>query len=472
MSSFLPQNNSTQQSLPDVLINGDTTTVVVEQLIIAIGLTIQVCNTIYGLRHAISMKTGFNVVLAFSMIIYSIAYIPLMLDSGLTSTSDSLLSFTDNEISIRLNTIVTLTVTHNVLYVTATFIYLLLVQLRFRVIKNIISYPAVWDTFFIVLTCLVWVCAAVVVGILGPAIWPSMISMQVHMIGLIIWSVYALFIDTVLSFTFAIKMFSARQRITNLMKSTQIKREIQTQKTTQNVMIALCVLCTVAWISFIIAAVGAIFYYHIPARRKIFYCVGFSLSSLEFSGALVFIYSVKNLFQNQSTTSFSDARKASLTSSIAESKVLELQKPYIQSRSSTNSESASSSNTISTQLNAHHSITQTCISSRTSSICTSDPLLALIDEQSKQSMYNAEPSVLSYSSKRCTHSSNSCSQCSTSPHTCSHLISVSPCALTAPPMTILSHHCSHVCHHLCTLNPPQFFVSSNPNSHSSIVNLF
>ncbi|KAJ1342986.1 hypothetical protein BSLG_002493 [Batrachochytrium salamandrivorans] len=267
-------NNTGVAPLPDSLINGSVFIVLMEQLITALGLTIQLCNTMYALRHAFTMKTSFNTMLAISMVIYSASFLPLFLTAGLTSTSGSLTGSSESDIASREYFISVLNMSHNFLFASASFMYILLVQLRFR------------DTVFVVFTVAIWTVAAFLIGTLGTIIWPARISVVLQLQSFVLWSIYALFVDTVLSFTFAVKLFSMRRKITNLMKSSDLCGDAYARRLMRNVMRALALLCGIAWVSFVLVAVSATVFSRDPVQRKLLYRLGYALSSLEFTGAL------------------------------------------------------------------------------------------------------------------------------------------------------------------------------------------
>ncbi|KAH6561994.1 hypothetical protein BASA50_004744 [Batrachochytrium salamandrivorans] len=296
-------NNTGVAPLPDSLINGSVFIVLMEQLITALGLTIQLCNTMYALRHAFTMKTSFNTMLAISMVIYSASFLPLFLTAGLTSTSGSLTGSSESDIASREYFISVLNMSHNFLFASASFMYILLVQLRFRVIKNIMPYSNIWDTVFVVFTVAIWTVAAFLIGTLGTIIWPARISVVLQLQSFVLWSIYALFVDTVLSFTFAVKLFSMRRKITNLMKSSDLCGDAYARRLMRNVMRALALLCGIAWVSFVLVAVSATVFSRDPVQRKLLYRLGYALSSLEFTGALIFIYSVKSIFKDRGSAS-------------------------------------------------------------------------------------------------------------------------------------------------------------------------
>ncbi|KAI8928602.1 hypothetical protein BC831DRAFT_397332, partial [Entophlyctis helioformis] len=289
-------------SLPESLMNGPAELVMIELIITVIGMSIQLCNTIYAIRHAMRLPSHFNIFLVVSMVIYSFSFVPLFLTTGLGSVSSSVNFFNSGEIKRRAEFVYIFNQSHNFMFGLATLMYVLLVQFRFRIIKTMMPYSDALDTIFVTLTILLWTGAAFVVGFLGTIIWPKTVTNGVQLQSFSLWAAYALIVDTTLSFIFMVKLFSSRKKLMNAMRSnvaagTVYASDIAARRTMSIVFRALTTLCCVSALSFSLVLISATVFAKDPVHRKLMYRIGYSFSPLQFSGALVFVYSVPTLFR-------------------------------------------------------------------------------------------------------------------------------------------------------------------------------
>ncbi|KAJ3148948.1 hypothetical protein HDU86_007306 [Geranomyces michiganensis] len=110
----------------------------------AIALATQAGNSVYSTRNAIERRTTFNSVLGACNIIYMFSFIPLMFTSRMavelsffqdSPTSPFHAQFQKQQMILRIWT---------ALYGLGTFPYVILVQIRFQVVKAVFKYEKIW----------------------------------------------------------------------------------------------------------------------------------------------------------------------------------------------------------------------------------------------------------------------------------------------------------------------------------------
>lgn len=111
-----------------------------------LGMTIQIFNIAYAIRHVIQRPTAFNIVLLLCLFLFLMSFFPMLCRFCDLILDVSLFSFTQLIAGVDWlsDTILTLNRVHNSFYAISTLMYLLLVQVRFRVIKNILPYRDLW----------------------------------------------------------------------------------------------------------------------------------------------------------------------------------------------------------------------------------------------------------------------------------------------------------------------------------------
>ncbi|KAL2915142.1 hypothetical protein HK105_205247 [Polyrhizophydium stewartii] len=293
--------NATAAAVPDSLIVGSPGIVIAELLIAMFGFTVQLCNTIYAFRHAKTFSSQFNLALFVSMVIYSLSFVPMFLTVGLGSEEASFAGFSAAELQSRATLIYYLNQTQNLLYPLSTGTYVLLVQIRFQTIRVVMSYPSIIDKLFLGLTVVFWFVVPFTVGALGSYIWPGYVTLGTQMFAFAVWTIYALLVDTILSFIFMYKIFVARKKLINYMRTSGRRREQDTAalKLMRNVGLALVMLCTISWISESFIFLSSTVYVNDPIIRKLCFRVAYACSPLQFTGGLILVYSITEVFSGR-----------------------------------------------------------------------------------------------------------------------------------------------------------------------------
>ena len=117
---------------------------------IVIGFTLQIFNVSYTVRLAFERATIYNTVLVLSMSLYAASFLPLfcklIIDMfSLTIIVTSLLSYSVSVMNPRIaSMILTLNRAHNTCYAFSTLIYMILIQLRFQIIKSVWPYRSIY----------------------------------------------------------------------------------------------------------------------------------------------------------------------------------------------------------------------------------------------------------------------------------------------------------------------------------------
>ncbi|KAJ3145478.1 hypothetical protein HDU89_007103 [Geranomyces variabilis] len=252
----------------------------------AVALAIQACNAAYCLQHALDRRTSFNSVLCACMIVYMASFIPLMFTSRMavelsffqdSPTSPFHAEFKKQQAIIQIWT---------ALYGLGTFPYVILVQIRFRVVKAVFKYHKNWDHAFVGFTSAVWLATIAVCGVIYPP------SVQVQGLATTAWTIYALLCENLLSFIFISQLFQVRRQLNSGI-------EAQFQKVRRS----LFFLCSMTWIGLALSLIAWTYYANDGMMRTLFFRASMTFSPLAYSGALVYIYTVRTLFQPKRPTS-------------------------------------------------------------------------------------------------------------------------------------------------------------------------
>ncbi|KAI8821038.1 uncharacterized protein EV422DRAFT_619943 [Fimicolochytrium jonesii] len=257
----------------------------------SLALAIQTGNAIYGIKHAWQRKTLFNGVLAGCMVMYAASFIPLLFTARpavlLADKPDGPGSpytpfLTDLQNIVRVWT---------ALYGLATFPYVILVQIRFRVVRSVIKYSKHWDTFFVIFTTLIWLSALAICGVIYPP------SKKIAGYTTTIWTVYGLLCDNVFSMTFIFSIYNIRRKLNKNIEV--LFRRVRT---------GLFFLCFMTWMGISFSVISFTLYSNNGVMRTLFFRISLLFSPLAYSGALVYLYTVRQLFQPQTRYSQQDLR--------------------------------------------------------------------------------------------------------------------------------------------------------------------
>ena len=135
-----------------------------------------------------------------------------------------------------------------------------------------------------VLTIIVWCGTTFLFGIVSYETVPLAQSLLFSAI----WTVYALIVDNVLSFIFLYQLFKVRARVT---KSARLNR------LWKMAVGGLAVLCGSAWFSLLLILAATLAFPNQTNSRALLYRIAYAFSPFQFSGALVFIYTIQILFE-------------------------------------------------------------------------------------------------------------------------------------------------------------------------------
>ncbi|KAJ3039830.1 hypothetical protein HDV00_011739 [Rhizophlyctis rosea] len=255
-------------------------------LFTCMGLFIQIGNIIYGIRHAIHRPTKFNLILLASATVYAISFVPLLLTSALTiELSTTPRTDANGYLFDRLDKLVR---AYTGLFGAATLCYILLVQVRFRVVKTLMKYRDLYDWLFVFFTILVWFLTTFLFGVV------LRVSATSQPLALGAWTIYALAVDNTLSFIFIRQLYKTRANV-------QPRRDQASRADWYKVVGSLLILCFISWVALILIVCGNVMFAHDQIMRTLLFRIGYSVSPVHFSGAMVFIYTVRSLVVNPTT---------------------------------------------------------------------------------------------------------------------------------------------------------------------------
>ncbi|KAJ3278548.1 hypothetical protein HK104_002242, partial [Borealophlyctis nickersoniae] len=239
-----------------------------------LGLLLQIGNIVYATNHALRRPTVFNLVLLIALILYACSFIPLLMTTSLTIDLDGITEDAGNAYLFkRLDVLVRI---YTALFGLSSLMYLVLVQIRFRVVKSLMPYKNYWDWIFVGVTVSICIVTTFLFGVIIPknAILQSIASA--------IWSLYALTVDNVLSFIFIRQLYKTRRNLNTIGASQR--------KAWTRVVVALCGLCSITWVCLALLVTGNLFFKEQHSTRTFMFRLAYAFTPLEFSAALVFIY--------------------------------------------------------------------------------------------------------------------------------------------------------------------------------------
>ncbi|TPX60646.1 hypothetical protein SpCBS45565_g07453 [Spizellomyces sp. 'palustris'] len=186
--------------------------------------------------------------------------------------------------------------TYNFVYGVATLVYVLIVQIRFRVVRRIVPYWKGWDHIFVGFTVLLWAATFLTWNVIHYSRdgLPSGISAGV-------WNIYVLLVDQVLCLLFLLRlnMFQRKFR-----QSTSVQR----QSASRTVFVALISLAIMSWVAFGVFMYSNMGWRHDEGMRNILFRVASALSGAIMSAALLFIYTVKTMMTSSTTSQLSRSK--------------------------------------------------------------------------------------------------------------------------------------------------------------------
>ncbi len=163
---------------------------------------------------------------------------------------------------------------HNTFFAVSTFMYLLLIQTRFRVIKSILPYRNLYDYLFVIVTIIVWCGTTFLFGIVAF----GSVSPAQSLAFSALWTLYALIVDNILSWLFLYHLFKCRAQVSN---TDRLKR-LWSQS-----VIGLGILAGTTWICLILTAIATFAFAKDNVSRALMYRVAYCFSPVQFSGSLV-----------------------------------------------------------------------------------------------------------------------------------------------------------------------------------------
>ncbi|KAJ3183572.1 hypothetical protein HDU85_002001 [Gaertneriomyces sp. JEL0708] len=254
------------------------TAVVLNYVFTGIAFAVQLCNSGVAVKHAIQRRTLFNGFMATCMIVYAASFVPLFFTSKLaveTAYLDKKIhkdKFDQQSRCVRLWTAA---------YAVATLIYIILIQIRFRVVKSVLRYRDFLDNAYIIVSTTIWIGTIVILGVIYPP------TPSIQSIATILWTIYALLVDNVLSIVFITQLYAIRSRL---------KQSRDVERSFKRVRASLFFLCGMTWIGVSFSVIGNTAFAKDQVMRTLFFRVSLIFSPLEFLGALIYIYTVRMLF--------------------------------------------------------------------------------------------------------------------------------------------------------------------------------
>ncbi|KAJ3030557.1 hypothetical protein HDV00_008853 [Rhizophlyctis rosea] len=261
------------------------------------GLVVQTCNVGYGVHHAIKRPTKFNIVLVWVIALSALSFVPLLLTTRLSIELAGVPRTEENRADFFL--LDALARTFTAMYSFASLVYVLLEQIRFRLVKYFMPYSNKYDYFFVVLTVAVWALSQMLFGVIYP------ISPSIQLLASAGWSAYGLLVDNLLSFTLMHQLLSNRQELSSMNVADTVRR----------VIISLCALCASSWLALGVLVTGNVLWPEDGAMRTLFFRAAYSLTPFQFSGSLVFMYTIRALLKapmkmrSRSQTVFSSSKE-------------------------------------------------------------------------------------------------------------------------------------------------------------------
>ncbi|KAI9008308.1 hypothetical protein BC832DRAFT_591544 [Gaertneriomyces semiglobifer] len=258
------------------------TAVVLNYVFTGIAFAVQLGNSGVAVKHAIQRRTLFNGFMATCMVVYAASFIPLFFTSKLAVETAYLDKETHKDKFDQQSRCVRL---WTAAYAVATLIYIILIQIRFRVVKSVLRYRNFLDNAYIIVSTIIWIGTIVILGIIYPP------TPSIQSIATIMWTIYALLVDNVLSIVFITQLYAIRSRL---------KQSRDMERSFKRVRAGLFFLCGMTWIGVSFSVIGNAAFAKDQVMRTLFFRVSLIFSPLEFLGALIYIYTVRMLFNNPS----------------------------------------------------------------------------------------------------------------------------------------------------------------------------
>ena len=107
-----------------------------------------------------------------------------------------------------------------------------------------------------------------------------------------LWTLYALIVDNILSWLFLYHLFKCRSQVSNTDRLKVLWRKS---------VWGLSLLCGTTWISLILIIMATFTFHSDGLKRALVYRIAYAFSPLQFTGALVFIYTIRSLFEDAKT---------------------------------------------------------------------------------------------------------------------------------------------------------------------------
>ena len=128
-------------------------------------------------------------------------------------------------------------------------------------------------------TCLVWIIFGLYFGLFMPLFKPKFSQSSFHIMTVEIWTIYALMVDTIVSLVCFVRLSRDRMRLSqpNGERARLIKQDL----------VALIGLFSSTWIGIGLIAISALFFGDLPDERRFIYRLGFTFSTLQYSGGMV-----------------------------------------------------------------------------------------------------------------------------------------------------------------------------------------
>ncbi|KAI8915540.1 hypothetical protein EDD86DRAFT_182327, partial [Gorgonomyces haynaldii] len=243
-----------------------------------LALFIQLGNLSYCIYHAYSKEFkmhNFGLVLA--VLLYALGFIPLIINSCIAGFPDVL------------QTMNAMNLVYNSLFITATFIYVLVVQARTMTIFT--KVPSYVHGIALGITTLVWLAFGLGAGVVLPLITPGFTSSSSQILATGIWTLYSLAVDTVFSISFFYYIINVFAQVRHNLMNEDTPSKWELYKSVFS--LASFFLCT--WIGVWICAWSAISFPDQPHTRRFVYRVGYSVSTFTFTGAIYLLAGLKHL---------------------------------------------------------------------------------------------------------------------------------------------------------------------------------
>ncbi|KND02672.1 uncharacterized protein SPPG_01757 [Spizellomyces punctatus DAOM BR117] len=184
--------------------------------------------------------------------------------------------------------------TYNFVYGVATLVYVLIVQIRFRVVRRIVPYWKGWDHIFVGFTVILWAATFLTWNV----IHYSRDGLSSG-ISAAVWNIYVLVVDQLLCvlFLMRLKMFQRK-----------FGQSIRRQTARRTVFVALICLAIMSWVAFGVFMYSNMGYRHDEGMRNVLFRVASALSGFMMSAALLFIYTVKTMMTGSTTSQLSRSK--------------------------------------------------------------------------------------------------------------------------------------------------------------------